>query len=165
TRVRGLASVPDSPGRRRRRGVASTATPRVVDGGPRSSTGTAVPVPPSGRMQTLAWILVASAVLVIALAATATYVLIKTNTSSIPAVTDIQADERQGRMEFSWPDPGLEDGDSYQIETADGERSIQRAPRFAVDGNPGELVCITVSVNRAGVNGPLSNQKCASFLP
>ena len=64
-------------------------------------------------------------------------------------------------MSFSWEDPGLAAGDVYQIQTSDGGSSIQRSPSFAVDAEPGDRVCITVTVNRDGRTGSESAEKCA----
>jgi hypothetical protein len=129
-------------------------------GGQQRSTGTRTGQP--GRaMQALAWGLVTVAVLVIALGATATLVLIKASSTDIPVVSDIAAKVTDGTVEFSWADPGIAVGDSYQIATSDGGSSIQRAPQFVVDTEPGEHVCITVTVNRDGKTGAPSSEKCA----
>ena len=47
------------------------------------------------------------------------------NDTGIPTVTDISATEQSGTVEFRWPDPGLDDGDRYQIQVSDGTSSIQ----------------------------------------
>src|SRR5690606_11346713 len=129
TIVRGIASGSEQPRRRRRRTAPITAATG-------SSLNTATAAPPSKRMQAFAWVLVVVAVLVIGLAATATYFLIKTNSPSIPTVTDIAAIQQGETVSFTWPDPGLQPGDSYQIETSDGETSMQRSASFALDGEP-----------------------------
>jgi len=170
TRVRGIVTAPAFRGKRRRRSAVTDepfrsagTVHRVRDGG--RSTGTITGSQGGKGMRALAWTLVVSAVLVIGLAATATYVLVRTNSANVPAVTDIQAKEGDGHIEFSWPDPGLQDGDSYQIETSDGENSIQQSPSFTIDGDEGERICITVTVNRAGTTGSASNSKCAMIVP
>lgn len=119
--------------------------------------------PPGARIgsQALAWVLVAAAVVVIALGATATLVLIRSSTDDIPVVTDIRADSGDGTVTFSWDDPGLDADDTYQISVSGGGSSIQRTPSYVVDANPGDRVCITVAVNRAGKTGPTSAEKCA----
>jgi hypothetical protein len=112
-------------------------------------------------MQVLAWSLIVSAVLVIALGVVATIVLIRTNSDRIPRVTDIQASRTAGAIEFSWSDPGLLPGDAYQISTNGGTpTSIQQSTTFSVDPRPGERVCITVTVNREGKIGEASSEKC-----
>ncbi|MBB5633996.1 serine/threonine protein kinase [Cryobacterium mesophilum] len=115
-------------------------------------------------MQVLAWSLVVSAVLVIALGAVATIVLIRSNSDRIPKVTDIQSRQSIDSIEFSWADPGLLPGDSYQISTNQGtSSSIQQSTTFSVDANPGDHVCITVTVNREGKTGDPSGEKCVEF--
>ncbi|MEP6477746.1 MAG: protein kinase [Rhodoglobus sp.] len=167
TRIRGIVGAGSSVASRRRKRRAATAggtydavgTLKHSAVGPRS-TGTR-PMPQGRGMQALAWGLVAAAVLVIALGATATLVLIRSNSDTIPVVSDISAKTSTETIEFSWSDPGLASGDSYQIVTSDGGSSIQRAPQFVVDTQPGERVCITVTVNRDGKTGSPSSEKCA----
>ncbi|HEY8913579.1 serine/threonine-protein kinase [Lacisediminihabitans sp.] len=167
TRIRAVPGSTGPPKRRRRRriqpGVYSPVGTvlRQTAGSPHNS-GTQ-PLTQSRGMQALAWGLVASAVLVIALGATATLVLIKANTSDIPRVTDISAKSAASSIEFSWTDPGIKAGDSYQITTSDGRSSIQRLAAFAVEAKPGDHVCITVTVNREGKTGPESGEKCVDF--
>ncbi|MHB1171953.1 MAG: serine/threonine-protein kinase [Lacisediminihabitans sp.] len=171
TRVRGVASsVSATRGRRRRRGRLVTAygsyapvgtLHRQDNLGP-GSTGTR-PVTRSRGMQALAWALVASAVFVIVLGATATVVLIRANSTGIPTVTDIAAKTTSTSIEFSWRNPGISVDDSYQVMTSDGRSSIQSAPAFVVDAKPGDRVCITVAVNRQGKVGPSSSEKCVNI--
>jgi tRNA A-37 threonylcarbamoyl transferase component Bud32 len=171
TRIRG-SQVPTSSIAQRRRRRRAAAVQENYSGvgtlirdsraGPRS-TGTAVP---QGRgMQALAWMLVAAAVLVIALGATATLILIRsTAATDIPAVSDIQAKVTDDTVEFTWRDPGIAATDSYQIATSDGQPSVQqREPSFVVDAEPGDRVCITVTVNREGKTGNPSAEKCADI--
>ncbi|MCW4386686.1 serine/threonine protein kinase [Salinibacterium sp. SYSU T00001] len=164
TRVRALnsdASTSTGRPRRRRRRRAATAPESVVLENAQPSRSGSITQPASRSATALTWTLVVTAVLVLALAATAVYVLLRNN-SSIPVVTDIEARERAGDVVFTWPDPGLREGDSYQIETSDGARSMQTNPAFVVAGDVGEEVCITVTVNRSGTTGSPSNQKCAT---
>jgi serine/threonine protein kinase len=178
TRIRGVGGiVPTSRGRRRRRAVVSTYSPvgtvkrdtaggdgrRAVGKGVLQSSGTR-PLAHGRGMQLLAWGLVASAVLVIALGAIATLVLIRANSDSIPQVTDIAATTSKGSIKFSWSDPGLKTDDSYQVTTSDGRSALQTASDyFAQDAKAGDRVCITVAVNRQGKTGPPSAEKCADF--
>jgi hypothetical protein len=113
-------------------------------------------------MKMLAWGMVVIAVLVLTLGVTATAVLIRAGSNSIPTVSDIQATQGVDSIEFTWPDPGIIEGDSYQV-TSDGGTSIQSSESFVIDAQGGDRVCITVSVNRAGATGPPSNQKCVVF--
>ncbi len=115
-------------------------------------------------MRLLAWGLIVSAVLVIALGATATFVLIRANSDQIPLVTNIVATAGSGAIKFSWTDPGLTVDDSYQVTTGDGRSALQTSTDyFAQDAKAGDRVCITVAVNRQGKTGPPSAEKCLDF--
>jgi serine/threonine protein kinase len=167
TRVRGVASAASSTRarRRRRRRVVSSDSGYASVGTlhRESSMAQGSGAGPAGRgrgMRALAWGLVAASVLVIALAATATLVLIKANNSGIPQVANITSVSTANSIEFSWDDPGLAVGDSYQVTTADGGSSLQKAPKFSVDVTPGDRVCVAVAVNRGGKLGPSSGEKC-----
>jgi hypothetical protein len=168
TRIRGAGAPPPAgapASRRRRRGVGATATGAVNTAGSRDSrserrsTGS-VTAPPNRGMQVLAWTLVACAVLVIALGATATLVLLRANSTDIPVVSDIAAQTSGGSVEFSWGDPGLDPTDTYQISTGDGGTSVQSQSGFAVVAAAGDRVCITVTVSRDGKLGEPSGEKC-----
>jgi tRNA A-37 threonylcarbamoyl transferase component Bud32 len=171
TRIRGGPTAASSIAQRRRRrrtaavqenysGVGTLI--RDSRAGPRS-TG-ARPLPQGRAMQALAWGLVAAAVLVIALGATATLVLIRSTQTDIPTVTDIQAKVTDDTVEFTWADPGISATDSYQIATSDGQPPVQqREPSFVVDAEPGDRVCVTVTVNREGKTGSTSAEKCADI--
>ena len=170
TRVRGAPVPATSVAQRRRRRRSSSVTDnysgvgtliRDSAAGPRS-TGAAT-APRSRGMQALAWGLVAAAVLVIVLGATATLVLIRSNSSDIPTVSDIQARITDDTVEFTWQDPGLADTDSYQIVTGGQPAVQQREASFVVDAEPGDRVCITVTVNREGKTGNASGEKCADI--
>ncbi|MCU1513143.1 MAG: serine/threonine protein kinase [Microbacteriaceae bacterium] len=177
-----LATVSDLEDRTRVRSVSSTVAPRsrrrrrrAVVGASYSGVGTVLrqsmgapnsassPARQTRGMQALAWSLVATAVLVVALGATATVVLIRANSSDIPRVSDISATMTADSVEFAWKDPGITSADSYQITTSDGRSSIQRTAAFVVDAKTGDNVCITVTVNREGKIGPPSSQKCVDF--
>jgi hypothetical protein len=87
--------------------------------------------------------------------------LLRGSSGDIPAVANITATQSaDGIVEFSWPDPGIAADDTYQIAVSGGPSSIQRSPQFVVDADPGERVCIAVTVNREGKTGPQSNEKC-----
>jgi serine/threonine protein kinase len=129
---------------------------------PRSTGGGAISK--GAGVQTLAWVLVATAVLVVALAATATVVLVRANTSDIPTVTNISSRVTGTTVEFSWKDPGLGATDTFQILTNDGSAAVQqRNPQFTVDAAAGRRVCVTVTVNREGKTGNPSAEKCADI--
>ncbi|WP_403020173.1 serine/threonine-protein kinase [Salinibacterium sp. GXW1014] len=167
TRVRALgADAGTSPGRsrRRRRGSAASGSDSAPIEHAQPSRSGSLAQPPTKGAKALTWTLVVTAVLVLALAGTAVYILVRAN-SATPVVTDIEARERSGDVLFTWPDPGLRSGDSYQIATSEGASSMQTNPAFVVAGEPGEQVCITVTVNRSGAAGAPSNQKCATIRP
>ncbi|HTL41345.1 MAG TPA: protein kinase [Pseudolysinimonas sp.] len=165
TRLRPLPGNAAAAPRRRRRAAAAAdgyspvGTVREASGPNRFSESR--PAPMSRRQQVITWVLVGAAVLVVALGAIALVVLLRAaNSTGIPTVTDISATESGGTVQFSWPDPGLDDGDRYQIQVRDGTSSVQLSPQFRVDAQPGDTVCITVSVNRQGKVGAPSTEKC-----
>lgn len=173
TRLRPVAtgSSPARDGRKRRRRRAATTTEFAPVGTIREPSG---PTGPFSKSRTreesagfrrLAWVVAGAAVLVTALGATALIVLLRTVGSGIPVVSDVQAQlESAGRVTFSWADPGLAEGDRYQITVTDegivSTPSLQEAPRFVVDAEPGDTVCVTVTVNRNGTSGVASAEKC-----
>ena len=106
----------------------------------------------------LGWGIVGTAVLVIAFGATAATVLLR-DSAQIPRVSDISATVNDGMVDFSWKDPGLRAGDSYDVATDDGT-SAQKSSTFSAPANPGEQICIRVRVNRDGDLGEYSNEKC-----
>lgn len=127
------------------------------------STGSGT-MPRWSGMRALAWVLVASAVLVVALGAIATVVLIRTGSSDIPTVSNISATVSGTTVEFTWKDPGIGATDTFQIDTNDGNATVQqRNPAFTVDGVAGQHVCVTVTVNHEGKLGNPSAQKCADI--
>ena len=171
TRLRPLAGAgARPPARRRRRAIAEKAAAYEPVGTVREASSpnrfsASRPGPMTRRMQTITWVLVASAVLVLGLGATALAVLLRAaGDNGIPTVTDISATENGGIVEFRWPDPGLEDGDRYQVQIRDGEGGIQASPLFRVDANAGDTVCIIVTVNRNGKTGAPSTEKCIDVL-
>ncbi|MFD3444020.1 serine/threonine-protein kinase [Microbacteriaceae bacterium 4G12] len=174
TRVRGIVAVnPEGAPPRRKRRPSGVATAPAADYSPvgtmlrqNSSTrptggGTG---PDAVRRPTLlSWVLVGVAVLAIICGAIATLVAIRsTTTEQLPRVNTITALQTQGSVVFSWDDPGLEDGDRYQVSTG-GAPSLQQAPRFTAAGQRGDEVCITVTVVRQGTRGTPSSEKCVEF--
>jgi serine/threonine protein kinase len=148
TRARGGTAAANS--RSGRRGTA-TAGPG----------GSPAPTPSwrSGRWFVAA--IVACAVLVLALAATAVLVVVRAGSAeAVPAVSNVVATSTDGSLTFSWPDPGIRDDDVYEIEVDDSSTSTQRSTTFVVAGEPGDTVCVTVRVNRAGSLGARSPESC-----
>jgi tRNA A-37 threonylcarbamoyl transferase component Bud32 len=181
TRVRGVsgAVAAASSSRRRRRTAAvqheydavgtlirqsAPAAQRSLGGRTNGARGTGSGHQPGGRrMQLLAWILVACSVLVIALGATATLVIIRAGSTDLPVVANIEAEQSADGVAFAWDDPGLAEGDTYQVAVGGGELSTQSQPGFTVDAEDGDHVCITVRVSRDGSLGEPSNPKCVDF--
>ncbi|QEO10354.1 serine/threonine-protein kinase [Protaetiibacter larvae] len=173
TRLRPVStgSAPATPGKRRRRRVAAAAEAYAPVGTVRERSGPDSPFSRSRSsdaspgVRRITWLLVAAALLVTTLGATAIIVIVRSLGDGIPVVSDIAAQVGSGgRVEFSWSDPGLADGDRYQITVTDqgvvSTPSLQEAPRFVVDADPGDSVCVTVTVNRNGSTGGASSEKC-----
>jgi eukaryotic-like serine/threonine-protein kinase len=171
TRIRGAVvagSSASTPSRRRRRRSASTgssaAGAAVADSkSGKKNTGNE-PHRPVRSMQVLAWVLVACAVIVIALGATATLFLLRSHSDAIPVVSDIDSTVSGQSVDFTWKDPGIASNDSYQIAPVNnglvGTTSAQTTRTFVVDAAAGDHVCVTVTVVRAGKLGDPSGQKC-----
>ena len=167
TRVKGVLAVdPGSVRRRRRRTAASAVTttrtpPRTIVRESAGSSPTVPPAAPARASRALVGALIACVALVVVLAVTATVVLVRANSAGdIPAVRDLSGRVSQGTIVFTWSDPGLEGGDSYQVAVDDQPPSSQRATEFRVDAKPGQTVCVTVTVNRDGKTGSPSGEKC-----
>jgi tRNA A-37 threonylcarbamoyl transferase component Bud32 len=162
--VPGALNSPASRRRRRRTPAAGdyqgVGTVREVTPVPRRFSHSRPTAPPRG-VQTITWLLIASAVLVIALGTTALVVLLRASADEgIPVVSDITATPSDGSVEFAWPDPGIVEGDLYEIEVGGIRTATQSQPRFVVDTAPGETVCLAVTVNRQGKTGAQSAEKC-----
>ena len=163
TRIKGGHDAVSSVADRRRRRRGQDAAPYSAVGTIVRETGskTRPTGPAAGKgVRAFAWALVAAAVLVVALGTTATLVLLRATSTDIPTVSDVQSTTSNGTVTFSWSDPGIDGADSYQIATNTGESSIQRSPSFTVDTQPGDRVCLTVTVNREGKTGNPSSEKC-----
>ena len=168
TQVRPVASSSASASSRRRARRAQLANGEydavgtlVRESGGRGVAGTTSPQ--SAGLKLITWAIVVSSVLVVALGATATAVLIRANSGGIPVVSNISAEESSTTIQYSWSDPGLVAGDSYQIDVDGGGRSVQSQAAFVVDADPGDFVCLSVRVVREGRLGEPSNPKCVQF--
>lgn len=172
TRLRPVStgSSPSPVGRRRRRRAArpdayapvGTVRDRSAPDTPFSHS---TPQESGPGVRRITWMLAAAAGLVTVLGIIVLVVLLRAVGDGIPVVTDIRADVGdQGRVEFSWPDPGIADDDRYQLTiTEDGIASVpalQASTRFVVDADPGDTVCLSVVVNRNGTAGAASAEKC-----
>jgi hypothetical protein len=170
TRVRGVVAVDPGSARRRRR--RAPVEPSSGARGPtRAPTHTIVresgsapstrPSAPARTPRALIVSLIACAALVVVLAVTAGIVLVRAGqVSDIPTVRDLSGRVTGSTIVFTWSDPGLQDEDTYQVAVDDSPPSSQRATEFRVDAKPGQTVCVTVTVNRAGRTGEPSGQKC-----
>jgi hypothetical protein len=165
TRLRPLVTRDAGPARRRRRAAAqaSGGAPAAVrtirdPSSPARLTGAS----PWRMMQRTTWVLVGAAALVVVLGAVTLAVLLRVGTASdeIPVVSNIEARQQGDTVVFTWPDPGLQDGDVYQVATGTDAPATQPSARFVVSASPGQTVCITVTVNRDGKTGDPSAQKC-----
>ncbi|ARC57182.1 Serine/threonine-protein kinase PknK [Frondihabitans sp. 762G35] len=169
TRVRGVQTMPAGGGARRRRRRAPVAVSgpafREASGHnsnaiPRS-TGTRPEARTPRRVHYLTWGLIALSVVVLALGGLATIFLVRATSTDIPQVANIASSATGGSIRFTWTDPGLKPGDSYVV-TSGTDTSTQTATSFVAPAQAGQQVCISVTVNRAGKNGPASAEKCAT---
>ena len=176
TRIRGIGGVvPPARNRRRRRSAspphAPVGTMMRRTGGSQSSQQKVMPQSSGTRpverargMRALAWGLIVSALLVIALGGTATFMLIRGSSDDIPQVTDIAAKSGASSIKFRWSNPGLKAGDLYQLTTGDSPPALQISSDYSAQGaKAGDRICITVAVNRQGKTGPPSAEKCVDF--
>jgi len=162
TIVRAIAprsGVPRGRRLRRRRPVA-------VDDAPRSESDLVSPrVVATNRVRQsrlIAAVLLVIAVSVVALGATATLSAIQVAEGTLPSVSNVDAVREGSTVVFSWNDPGIAEGDTYQVEVAGGATALQRSTEYAVAATDNETVCITVSVARDGRVGEPSDEKCAA---
>lgn len=163
TRVKGVVAVDPGSVRRRRRSAPAATIVRAPATAVRESgsTPSAPPPAPARASRALVAALIACSVLVVALAVTATVVLVRAGSSGdIPTVRDLSGSVSDGTIVFTWSDPGIEADDAYQVTVDDEPPSSQHATEFRVDAKPGQTVCITVTVNRDGRTGQASGQKC-----
>jgi tRNA A-37 threonylcarbamoyl transferase component Bud32 len=154
--------------RQRRRGIGTegdAATNSVVREDI-AGVSVASAVAPGSRRGTrlLGWLVVIASVLVIALGGIALVVFFRASPPDIPAVSDIQATVVQNTVDFTWADPGLGNSDRYSILVGGSAPAVQqREASFSVDSEPGEQVCITVTVTRDGKLGSSSAVTCADL--
>ncbi|GAA2223638.1 serine/threonine protein kinase [Herbiconiux moechotypicola] len=102
----------------------------------------------------------AAALAVVAVAGLAGLTLGRQSSSTAPAVGEIRTVESGEGVRFEWADPGLAAGDSYRVTTSTGGTSVQQSAEFVVHPAPGQRICITVAVVRAGRAGEPSSPGC-----
>ncbi|WP_407929758.1 serine/threonine-protein kinase [Leifsonia xyli] len=162
TRVKGMMATETGTARRRRSvpGVAAVRMPVLVprQRGTASSGLRAAPAWPS---RALVAALVVCSALAVGLAIVAGVVIIRAGASeSVPTVHDLSGRVSGGMIVFAWSDPGLQDGDVYEVAVDGHPPSSQHIMEFRVDAPAGETVCVTVRVNRDGRTGQPSGEKC-----
>ncbi len=113
-------------------------------------------------MRLASWALLAAAVAAIAVGASTFAALDRGADVGIPAVEGVRAVTDGGSIEFSWDDPGLEEGDRFQARLDGGVPQLLDAPRYVVEVVEGETVCLSVVVNRDGRLGEPSEPHCAA---
>ena len=158
TIVRAAAGKPSggARGRRLRRRRAVAAAPEPEGASPRTAGVRRV-----RQSRMIAAALLVIAIVVVGLGATATLSAIQAADGSLPRVSNVEAAREGSTIIFSWSDPGLAEGDVYQVQVDGGATTLQRTAEFAVAVVEGDTVCVTVSVAREGRVGAPSDEKCA----
>jgi serine/threonine protein kinase len=163
TRITAITSVDPHGPRRRRKPVRTRAGARSSTQPPQGtgiSEQSSTRARPRRRRTAVTWSLVAAAALVIGLSATATTLLARQNAGEIPTVSEVTGSVEGSMVVFTWPDPGVLPGDSYQVTVPGEGTSMQRGSEFTVDPQGQDRVCLSVTVNREGRSGPSSGEKC-----
>lgn len=159
TRITGIASVdPRAPRRRRRQGGPRSGSRAAAGHSAQGNSLTSLR--PRRRRSLLVWTLVAASAAIVGLSATATALIVRQSTGDLPTVSNVTGSVRGETVVFSWPDPGVRDGDTYVVTVPGGGSSVQRGTEFTVDAAGEDPVCLTVSVNREGKTGAPSAEKC-----
>ena len=158
TIVRAAAGKPSggARGRRLRRRRAVAAAPEPEGASPRTAGARR-----ARQSRMIAAALLVIAIVVVGLGATATLSAIQAADGSLPRVSNVEAAREGSTIIFSWSDPGLAEGDVYQVQVDGGATTLQRTAEFAVAVVEGDTVCVTVSVAREGRVGAPSDEKCA----
>ncbi len=166
TRVRGVAGALAPAGgqrRRRRRRLdnqfSTVGTIVRETGGGRSSS--ARPAAPRSNRVVIGVVVGIVALALVAL--TLAIFVVVNNSSSIPTVSNIKDAVDGSKVTFSWSNPGLQSGDTYQIIVNDTPASLQQSNQFVVDSTGNQQECITIRVDRKGNLGPASTPKCADL--
>lgn len=151
----GAAPPAASGGRRRRR-----SAPEPAPAAPAGGSGThGTTLGRQRRPRRLLWALVAVAAALL-VSASGALLLLRPDAGGIPVVSDVTAQVSGETVRFAWADPGLDDGDSYQVRVGDGPASVQSTAGYVVSAAAGDRVCLTVAVNRAGRLGAPSAERC-----
>lgn len=166
TRIRGAVSPRGvvAQRRRRRRGApdseySSVGTMVKEEGVPARSSGV-TPLAGGRGLRTVVWLLVAASVIVVGAVAFAALAL-RPSGSEIPTVAAIDAEVSGDTVAFTWADPGVAPTDTFQVTTSDGGLPVQqKGASFDIDAEPGDRICIVVTVIREGKTGAPSSEKC-----
>ena len=166
TRIRPVvtAAAPNrGRGPRRRRRTARIETP-VLQPERESSVGTprgtATGIVATARRGRSPWIVLAALALVTAIIVPVAMATARSGGDAVPTVSDITAAITSDGIEFRWSDPGLTSTDTYQVQVDDLDPTVQFRPEYTVDAVPDAHTCITVTVNRDGITGVPSSEKC-----
>jgi hypothetical protein len=148
-------------GRRRRTAAARTAASAHSAGNaPARAPGVYGRTGKRGAITAVAFAVTALAV--VALGVAATLAAVQGDGDDLPRVSNVEARVDGGAVVFSWIDPGLAPGDSYQVRVADGAETFQGATQFTVAAPSNARVCVSVRVVREGRLGVASDEKCAT---
>jgi len=129
---------------------------------PRRTGNVSAPAAPPRR--TFLLVIVAVAAATVTVAAIAVVTVLRATSTDVPTVTNISAVVSENVIEFSWADPGIGEAGAYRISTGAAQPEVQQQDsRFVIDGEPGERLCIVVTVTRAGSSGTPSAEKCADI--
>jgi serine/threonine protein kinase len=165
TRIRGVAGalVPAGQSRRRRRRrvdsqYSSIGTMVRETAGVRSASARPAT---QGRNRVLIGVLIAIGVLALALIALTVFV-VESSSTGIPTVSGVKADVQGSTVKFTWPNPGIQSQDSYQIIVNNSPASVQQSNQFTVDATGKAQECITVRVDRQGNLGASSTPLCVN---
>lgn len=145
--------------RQRREGTGQAAAEPGTDSVARPRSTGRLPAA-RRRVPAVAWIAAAVGVLGAVIGLSALLLALADRAETIPQVTGIEARVVGSTVEFSWPDPGLEPGDAYQVQLAGAAPVQQRTASFTVDAAPGQQLCAQVLVVREGRAGPAGAEKC-----
>lgn len=166
TRIRGAVSsrgvVPQR--RRRRRGTPdsgySSVGTMVKEEAPAARSSGSVPLAGGRRLRTIVWLFAVASLTVLAAVVIAALSL-RLPSSEIPTVAAIEATISDATVAFEWADPGIAPTDTYQVTTSDGGLPVQqKGTSFVIDAEPGDRICIIVTVIREGKAGLPTSEKC-----
>ncbi|WP_223227736.1 serine/threonine-protein kinase [Leifsonia xyli] len=165
TQVKVMTTETGTARRRRRTPRVTAARAPVVAPQQRGTASNALRVAMTWPSRALTAALVICAVLAVGLAIVAGFVLTRAGApESVPTVRDLSGRVSGGMIVFLWSDPGLQDGDAYEVAVDGHPPSSQHTTEFRVNAAAGETVCVTVTVNRDDHTGQPSAEKCVQRM-